>query len=83
MPKYLSIAILALALFMVTFAVNLQAPLYSSYVGQNVLGATAVTVAFAAYVAGLMPSLMLLGGLSDRIGRRVPICFALLYQRLY
>lgn len=78
MPKYLSIAILALALFMVTFAVNLQAPLYSSYVGQNVLGATAVTVAFAAYVAGLMPSLMLLGGLSDRIGRRVPICFALL-----
>ncbi len=33
MPKYLSIAILALALFMVTFAVNLQAPFYSSYVG--------------------------------------------------
>jgi len=78
MPKYLSISILALALFMVTFAVNLQAPLYSSYVGQNDLGATAVTIAFAAYVAGLMPSLLLLGGLSDRIGRRVPICFALL-----
>lgn len=78
MPKYLSITILALALFMVTFSVNLQAPLYSSYVGQNILGATAVTIAFAAYVAGLMPSLLLLGGLSDRIGRRVPICFALL-----
>ena len=57
---------------------NLQAPLYCSYVGQSTLGATAVTIAFAAYVAGLMPSLLLLGGLSDRIGRRISICFALL-----
>lgn len=78
MSKHFAIAILAFALFTVTFAVNLQAPLYSSYVLSNRLGATAVTIAFAAYVAGLMPSLMLLGGLSDRIGRRIPIFIALI-----
>jgi predicted MFS family arabinose efflux permease len=63
---------------MVTFAVNLQAPLYDAYAAESDVGATAVTVAFAAYVGGLMPTLLLLGGLSDRIGRRVPIALALI-----
>ncbi|MCY4275719.1 MAG: MFS transporter [Gammaproteobacteria bacterium] len=31
----------------------------------------------SAYVAGLMPTLILLGGLSDRIGRRIPMTMAL------
>ncbi|PHM44895.1 TetA [Xenorhabdus mauleonii] len=78
MSKNLSITILTLALFTTTFAVNLQTPLYSVYAAQSDVGATAVTVAFAAYVAGLMPTLLLLGGLSDRIGRRLPITMALL-----
>jgi len=78
MQKLIAIVVLALALFTLTFAVNLQAPLYSSYVDSSEKGATAVTIAFAAYVFGLMPSLILLGGLSDRIGRRVPISFALI-----
>ena len=70
--------ILALALFLVTFAVNLQAPLYDLYAGGGAMGATAVTLGFAAYVAGLMPTLVGLGGLSDRVGRRWPIALALL-----
>lgn len=78
MPKTVAIMALALGLFMVTFAVNLQAPLYDVYASESDVGATAVTLAFAAYVAGLMPTLLLLGGLSDRIGRRVPITLALL-----
>lgn len=65
-----------------TFAVNLQAPLYDVYAEQSNVGATAVTVAFAAYVAGLMPTLVLLGGLSDRIGRRTPIALALILGML-
>lgn len=77
MPKLIPVSLLALGLFMVTFAVNLQAPLYDVYAAESNVGATAVTVAFAAYVAGLMPTLLLLGGLSDRIGRRVPIALAL------
>ena len=77
MPKLIPVSILALGLFTVTFAVNLQAPLYDAYAAESDVGATAVTIAFAAYVGGLMPTLLLLGGLSDRIGRRVPIALAL------
>ena len=77
MPRHLSATLLALCLFTVTFAVNLQAPLYEVYAAGSGLGATAVTIGFAAYVGGLMPTLLLLGGLSDRIGRRPPIALAL------
>jgi MFS family permease len=78
MSKLISVSLLALGLFTVTFAVNLQAPLYDVYAAESDVGATAVTVAFAAYVGGLMPTLLLLGGFSDRIGRRVPIALALI-----
>ncbi|WP_298258244.1 MFS transporter [uncultured Litoreibacter sp.] len=78
MPKLIPVTLLALGLFTVTFAVNLQAPLYDAYAAESDVGATAVTIAFAAYVGGLMPTLLLLGGLSDRIGRRVPIALALI-----
>ena len=77
MPRTIPAALLALGLFIVTFAVNLQAPLYDAYAAESDVGATAVTIAFAAYVGGLMPTLLLLGGLSDRIGRRIPIALAL------
>ncbi|GLQ25647.1 MFS transporter [Sulfitobacter pacificus] len=82
MPKVIPVSILALGLFTVTFAVNLQAPLYEAYAAESNVGATAVTVAFAAYVGGLMPTLLLLGGLSDRIGRRIPIALALILGAL-
>ncbi|MFV1465006.1 MULTISPECIES: MFS transporter [unclassified Phaeobacter] len=79
MSKLIPISLLAFGLFTVTFAVNLQAPLYDVYAAESDVGATAVTVAFAAYVGGLMPTLLLVGGLSDRIGRRVPIALALIF----
>lgn len=82
MSKLIPVSLLALGLFTVTFAVNLQAPLYDTYAAESDVGATAVTVAFAAYVGGLMPTLLLLGGLSDRIGRRVPIALALILGAL-
>ncbi|MCY4034416.1 MAG: MFS transporter [Hyphomicrobiales bacterium] len=77
--KFTSAALLAATLFTVTFAANVQAPLYGVYAAGSGVGVTAVTLAFAAYVAGLMPTLMLLGGLSDRIGRRIPLAAALLF----
>lgn len=82
MSKLIPASLLALGLFTVTFAVNLQAPLYDAYAAESNVGATAVTVAFSAYVGGLMPTLLLLGGLSDRIGRRVPIVLALILGAL-
>lgn len=78
MFKVIPVSLLALGLFTVTFAVNLQAPLYDAYAAESDVGATAVTIAFAAYVGGLMPTLLLLGGLSDWIGRRIPIALALI-----
>lgn len=78
MPRSLAAGLLALSLFTITFAVNLQAPLYDAYAAASGRGAAAVTIAFAAYVAGLMPTLLVLGWLSDRIGRRAPVVVALL-----
>lgn len=82
MPRLVPVTLLAFGLFTVTFAVNLQAPLYGAYAASSSVGAMAVTIAFAAYVAGLMPTLLLLGGLSDRIGRRAPVSVALILGAL-
>ncbi len=76
--RVLAVTTLFAALFVATYAVNLQAPLYRFYADQSGVGAGAVTVAFACYAAGLMPTLLLLGGLSDRIGRRIPIAAGIL-----
>ena len=77
MSRLIYTSLLALCLFAATYAVNLQAPLYSVYTGSGPAHTTAISLAFAAYVCGLMPGLIFLGGLSDRIGRRAPILIAL------
>ncbi|SEM49441.1 MFS transporter [Halomonas caseinilytica] len=68
---------LAFALFTITTAVNLQAPYYTALAAHDGLGVTATSLAFAAYVAGILPVLILLGGLPDRVGRRALIVTAL------
>ena len=78
MDKRISLSVLALIMFSVTYAVNLQAPLYSMYTSSSNMGTAAVTVAFAAYVLGLMPTLFLLGGISNKLGRKPPIFMALI-----
>lgn len=70
-------ALTANALFLVTGAVNLPAPLYAAYADSAGMGIGAATLAFACYVAGLVPVLLFLGGLSDRIGRKPPLLIAL------
>ncbi|WP_138470435.1 MFS transporter [Poseidonocella sp. HB161398] len=77
-PRSAAAALLAASLFAVTFAVNLQAPLVPAYVAGTRMEATAAALSIAAYAAGLMPVLLCLGGLSDRIGRRLPLAAALL-----
>lgn len=61
---------LAFALCVITTGVNLHAPLYATYAKQDGYGLMATTIAFSCYVAGVIPILLALGGLSDRIGRR-------------
>ena len=65
----------AAALFLITGAVNLQIPLYQTYAAAAGFGNGPTALAFAAYVAGLLPVLIFLGGSSDRLGRK-PILLA-------
>ncbi len=64
-------------LFMITTAVNLQVPLYTLYAEQAGYGKAATALVFAAYVFGLIPVLLFLGGISDRAGRKPVLLVAL------
>jgi MFS family permease len=61
---------IAAALFLVAGAVNLEMPLYRTYAAQAGYGNGMTTLVFAAYVAGLLPTLLFFGGISERIGRK-------------
>ncbi|MDX1355791.1 MAG: MFS transporter, partial [Halomonas venusta] len=77
-----SAARLAFGLCMITTAVNLQAPLYGALAAQGGVGVGATTIAFACYVAGVMPVLLGLNGLAERIGYKAIIVTALLLNML-
>ncbi|KPN13176.1 MFS transporter [Bacillus australimaris] len=67
-------------LFMITIAVNLQVPLYTAYAEQAGYGRAATALVFAAYVFGLIPVLLFLGGISDRAGRKPILLVALSFS---
>jgi len=69
--------IVALGLFLVTGAVNLELPMYARYAEDAGLSAGGLSLSLAGYVGGLLPVLILLGGVSDRVGRRPTILAAL------
>lgn len=68
---------LAFGLCLITLAVNLQAPLYTTYAQLSGYGAGATAVAFSGYVLGVLPVLLAFGGLADRVGRKPLILAAL------
>src|SRR4028118_965770 len=72
------VLIVATALFLITHAANLQVPLYGTYAQLAGYGSGLTAIAFSTYVAGLLPTLILLGGISDRIGRKTVILASLL-----
>jgi MFS family permease len=71
--------VVAIAIFMITHAANLQIPLYSTYAKLASFGSGISAIAFSTYVVGLLPTLILLGGASDRIGRKKVILTSLLF----
>ncbi|MCO7517244.1 MFS transporter [Pseudomonas guariconensis] len=77
MPTRSAPARLAFALCLITLAVNLPAPLYIAYADLSGRGAAATATAFSSYVLGVLPVLIALGGLADRVGRRPLILAAL------
>ncbi len=60
-----SVLIVAAVIFLVTHAVNLQVPLYNTYAKIAGFGSGISAIAFSMYVAGLLPTLILLDGISD------------------
>lgn len=69
---------LAFALCVITTAVNLQAPLYGAFAARDGFGVGATTLAFACYVAGIIPVLLGLNGLAERVGCKPLVIIALL-----
>ena len=59
-----------LVLFAVAFGTNVPSPLLLVYRERLGLSATVLTAIFAVYAAGLLPTLLLAGPASDRVGRR-------------
>lgn len=73
-----AVLIVAVAIFFITHAANLQIPLYGVYAKNAGFGSGISGVAFSTYVAGLLPTLIWLGGIGDRIGRKTTILVSLL-----
>lgn len=71
--KALPAALVTAAIFLVTLAVNLEVPLYREYASRAHYGHGRLAVVFACYVAGLLPVLIFLGGVSDRLGRKAVV----------
>ncbi len=73
------VAFAAIAAIFVTFAAASAAPSPLYVVYQHLWGFSAVTltVIFAVYVAGLIASLLILGALSDHVGRRPVLAAAI------
>lgn len=73
------VLIAAIAIFLVTHASNLQVPLYGTYAQNAGYGSGISAAVFSTYIAGLLPTLILFGGISDRIGRKKIMLTSLLF----
>lgn len=62
-----------LSLFFITIAVNIEVPLYTTYARNAGFGSGITALAFALYILGVLPVMFFLGGISDRIGRKITI----------
>jgi predicted MFS family arabinose efflux permease len=69
--------LVAAALFVMLMASNMATPLYAVYRIRFGFSAAELTLVFATYSIVLMPSLLVFGQLSDRIGRRRVIVMGL------
>lgn len=67
----------AFALGVTLMGNNIPTPLYPEYQLKFGFSTGMLTVIFAVAAAGVLPSLLLIGPLSDRLGRRPVLLFAL------
>jgi MFS family permease len=69
---------ICLAVFVVGAAVNLPIPLYGPYALLSQATERSFCLVFSAYALGVLPALLFLGGLPDRVGRRIPLLAAVI-----
>ena len=74
--------VVASGLLLVTLAVNISMPLFRVYAEASGFSNGQTSLVFAAYIVGMLPCYIFLGGLSDRLGRKpviiASVCSALL-----
>ena len=62
--------IVASGLLLITLAVNISMPLFRVYAEASGFSNGQTSLVFAAYIVGMLPCYIFLGGLSDRLGRQ-------------
>jgi MFS family permease len=63
---------------LITLAVNISMPLFRVYGNQEGFNNTEISLVLAAYIAGMLPCYVFLGGISDRVGRKPVMIVSLL-----
>jgi MFS family permease len=69
-PRSAAFVVVAVALFVLLLDGNLPTPLYAVYRDEFGFSGTTLTLIFAVYAIVLVPSLLVFGQLSDRVGRK-------------
>jgi MFS family permease len=77
LPRPAAFAAITAVLVLFTAAASAPSPLYVVYQREWGFSATTLTVVFAVYAIGLLASLLVLGALSDHVGRRPVLAIAI------
>lgn len=76
------VATIGAAVFVIGAATTLPMPLFTAYAARSGAGAGGLALAFIAYATTLIVTAPLLGGLSDRIGRKPCLLMAMVFAFL-
>ncbi|MFN8349713.1 MAG: MFS transporter [Spirosomataceae bacterium] len=70
--------IISFGLLLVTLSVNVAMPLFRVYAAEAGLNNGQTALVFAAYITGMLPCYIFLGGISDRVGRKPVLIISVL-----
>lgn len=70
--------VVSVSLLLITLAVNISMPLFRVYAMKEGFNNTETSLVLAAYILGMLPCYIFLGGISDRVGRKPVMITSLL-----
>jgi MFS family permease len=80
LPATITFWLLAVVLCLFLFAASAPSPLYALYAKKWLFSSTTVTLIYAVYASGALSALLVMGRLSDHLGRRPIVMLALVIQ---